>query len=107
VQLYYMQDEVVFWRKFDNVPPAELAIHSPYDPEARFSQKRQTEWLGYKAHLTETWEEDQPHLITHVETTVGTVQDEQVTAPVHQALAAKGLLPKEHLLDRGMWISMS
>jgi len=101
VQQYYIQDEDIFWRKPDNVPPAQRAIHSPYDPEARFSIKRQTEWLGYKAHLTETCEEDQPHLITHVETTVGTVQDEQMTDPIHQALAAKDLLPKEHLLDRG------
>ncbi len=101
VQQYYLQDEEVFWRQLDNLPPSELSIHSPYDPEARFSKKRQTEWLGYKAHLTETCEEDQPNLITHVETTVGTIQDEQMTNPIHQALAAKDLLPKEHLLDRG------
>jgi hypothetical protein len=56
---------------------------------------------GYKAHLTETCGEDQPHLITHVETTAATIQDEQVTDPIHQALEAKDLLPKEHLLDRG------
>jgi transposase len=101
VQQYYIQDEALFWRQSDNVPPSELSIHSPYDPEARFSKKRQTEWLGYKAHLTETCEEDQPNLITHVETTVSTIQDEQMTEPIHQALAAKDLLPKEHLLDRG------
>ena len=101
VQQYYIQDEEIFWRQSDNVPPSELAIHSPYDPEACFSIKRQTEWLGYKAHLTETCEEDQPNLITHVETTVSTIQDEQMTDPIHQALEDKGLLPKEHLLDRG------
>jgi transposase len=101
VQQYYIQEESIAWRQPDNVPPSERAIHSPYDVEARFSQKRQTEWLGYKAHLTETYDEDQPNLITHVETTVGTVQDEQMTDPIHQALADKDLLPKEHLLDRG------
>ena len=101
VQQYYIQEEAIFWRKSDNVPPSERAIHSPYDLEARFSQKRQTEWLGYKAHLTETCEDDRPNLIIHVETTQSTVQDEQVTDPIHQALAAKDLLPKEHLLDRG------
>lgn len=101
VQQYYLQDEEVFWRKTDNVPPAERAIQSPYDAEARFSQKRQTQWLGYKAHLTETCDDDQPHLITHVETPQATVQDETMTEPIHQALAAKDLLPREHLLDRG------
>jgi transposase len=101
VQQYYIQDEEVFWRQSDNVPPSELSIHSPYDVEARFSFKRQTEWLGYKAHLTETCDEDRPNLITNVETTVSTVQDEQATDPIHQALAAKDLLPQEHPLDRG------
>jgi transposase len=101
VQQYYLQDDELFWRKTDNMPPTERVIHSPYDPEARYSQKRQTEWFGYKAHLTETCEEDQPHLITHVETAPATTQDEQVTETIHAALAAKDLLPQEHLLDRG------
>lgn len=101
VQQYYLQDDAIFWRNTDNMPPTERIIHSPYDPEARYSQKRQTEWLGYKAHITETCEEDQPRLITHVETTPATTQDEQVTETIHTALAAKDLLPQEHLLDRG------
>jgi transposase len=101
VQQYYLQDDQISWRQTENMPSTERVIHSPYDPEARFSIKRQTEWFGYKAHLTETCEEDQPNLITHVETTVSTIQDEQMTDPIHQALEAKDLLPKEHLLDRG------
>jgi transposase len=101
IQQYYVQDEQVHWRKTDNMPSTEQIIQSPYDPEARFSQKRQTEWFGYKAHITETCEESQPHLITHVETTSATTQDEPVTDTIHRALEAKGLLPKEHLLDRG------
>lgn len=101
MQQYYLQDDQIFWRKTDNLPSTERIIHSPYDPEARFSIKRQTEWFGYKAHLTETCDDDQPHLITHVETTPATTQDEQITDPIHQALETKNLLPKEHLLDRG------
>jgi transposase len=101
VQQYYREEEQITWRKADNLPPADRAIESPYDPEARFSIKRQTKWLGYKAHLTETCEEDLPHFITHVETTPATTQDEQVVETIHQALKEKQLLPKEHLLDRG------
>jgi transposase len=67
VQKYYLQDEEVIWRQSDNVPPSELSIHSSYDVEARFSIKRQTEWLGYKAHLTETCDEDRPNLINSQE----------------------------------------
>ena len=42
------------WREVKDMPsPAEL-IASPYDPEARYSTKRDVEWVGYKVHLTET-----------------------------------------------------
>ena len=56
----------------------DLRIFSPYETEARKSTKRSTSWTGYKVHLTETCEEDLPHLITHVETTVATTQDPTV-----------------------------
>ena len=100
IQQYY-QDDQVHLRETDNMPSTARVIHTPYDLEARFSQKRQTKWFGYKAHLTETCDDDQPHLITHVETTSATTQDEQVTDTIHQALETKGLVPKEHLMDRG------
>jgi transposase len=54
------------------LPPGERLIQSPYDLEARYSRKRETEWKGYKVHLSETCDGDQPHLITHVETTPAT-----------------------------------
>lgn len=101
VQQYYMEHDEVLWRQTNNMPSTEAVIHSPYEPEARYSQKRQTEWFGYKVHLTETCDEERPHLITHVETTPATTQDEQVTDTIHQALEQKTLLPGEHLLDRG------
>ena len=101
VQQYYVQDDEVRWRQTDNMPSTEHVIHSPYDPAARWSQKRETEWFGYKAHITETCDADRPHLITHIITTSATTQDEQVTESMHRALAQKHLQPAEHLLDRG------
>jgi transposase len=101
VQQYYVQDDEVRWRHTDTMPSTEHVMHSPYDPEARWSQKRETEWFGYKAHITETCDAERPHLITHIETTPATPQDEQVTETIHRALAQKNLLPAEHLLDRG------
>jgi transposase len=89
------------WREEADLPPAAQLIQSPYDVEARYSQKRDTEWVGYKAHLTESCDEDLPRVITHVTTTPATTQDDQVTATIHTALAAKGLLPGVHLLDAG------
>jgi transposase len=101
VQQYYVHDDEVHWRHTDNMPSTEHVMHSPYDPEARWSQKRETTWFGYKAHITETCDADRPHLITHMVTTPATTQDEQVTETIHRALAQKNLLPAEHLLDRG------
>ncbi|MGI4951124.1 MAG: hypothetical protein ACRYGM_04910, partial [Janthinobacterium lividum] len=52
-------------------------------------------------HLTETCDEDCPHLVVHVETTPAPVPDVAMTAPVHEALQAKDLLPEVHLVDAG------
>lgn len=89
------------WRQDDNLPPAGLFISSPYDLDVHYSKKRSTSWIGYKVHLTETHDEDAPHLITHVETTSASVADDAMTAPIHAALAAKGLLPATHTVDTG------
>lgn len=87
------------WRGSEDLPPGALLIHSPYDAEARLSVKRDILWAGYKAHLTETCDDELPHLITHVETTVATTYDGAVTETIQTALAAKGLLPEEHIVD--------
>ena len=89
------------WRQPLDQPPSAQRIHTPYDPEARYSAKRETTWLGYKAHLTESCDDDAPHLITHVLTTPATTPDFEAPAPIHTALAAKELLPAEHLMDAG------
>lgn len=101
IQQYYMKDGRVCWRKSGNLPPGELLIQSPYDPEARYSQKRQTGWTGYKVHLTETCDENLPALITNVETTSATMPDVSATEKIHASLSAKNLLPREHFLDSG------
>jgi transposase len=112
LQQFYASEtpEATHCRALEDVPPAKLNINSPYDPEARFSQKRSTTWIGYRVHLTETCDTDSPHLITNVETTPAQKQDAEMTAPIHQALAAKALLPAVHCLDAGymsaeLWLS--
>ena len=100
-QQYDLQDGQVRRRKDEDLPQTEELIVSPYDTEARFSVKRDTEWCGYKVHLTETCESDQPHLITNVETTPSTTPDVSVTDTIHQHLADQDTLPGEHLVDAG------
>ena len=91
----------VSWREADNLPPAAYRIESPYDPDAHFSQKRDAGWIGYKGHVTETCDPDQPYLVTHVATTPATQPDTVVLAEIQADLAAKALLPSEHLVDTG------
>lgn len=76
-------------------------IHSPYDLDARYSIKQATHWVGYNVHLTETCDADAPHLITHVLTRPATEPDDMVVPLIQDDLAAKGLLPAEHLRDAG------
>ena len=91
----------VRWRKDEDLPPSMEKIRSPYDAEARYGLKRTTGWMGYKVHVTETCDEGQPHLITHVETTTAPVGDSDLPPTIHAALATKDLLPQTHLVDAG------
>jgi transposase len=116
--------EVIRRREADTegLPPGRSRITSPYDLDARWGVKRDTFWNGYKVHVTETCgtggarDDDTaasgdpgggraaapaPHLITGVETTDATVPDNQMTEPVHDRLAGRGLLPAEHYVDSG------
>jgi hypothetical protein len=83
------------------LPPASALIRSPYDVEARCGKKRQTEWTGYKVHLTETCDDELPSPIINVETTDATVTDYEMTPVVQRHLADRGHLPSEHLVDTG------
>jgi transposase len=101
IQQYYVEDNDIRWRRQEEQPPHSQVICSPYEIEARYATKRDTHWTGYKVHLTETCDPDAPRLITHVATTPSTTTDDQVTPQIHADLAARDLLPREHLVDTG------
>jgi hypothetical protein len=106
VQQYYRdQDGTVIWREAglggQGLPPGRTAIVSPYDTDARYSEKRGKRWLGYKIHLTGTCAGGGLNLITNVATTPAAVADAAMTEPVHDMLAAAGLTPGEHAADAG------
>jgi transposase len=101
------------------LPPGRSRLVSPYDLDARYCEKRGTGWIGYKTHLTETCttaaetpnrgtapnrgtgRASTPNLITNVATTVASETDVVMTEPIHDSLAAKNLLPAEHVVDSG------
>ena len=94
--------QVLRWRtEGEGYPPSALMVASPHDLDVHYAKKRQTTWIGYKVHLTETCETGQPNLITHVETTTAPVVDRDVLADVHAALKGKDLRPERHLVDAG------
>ena len=99
IQHFFIEADTVHWREKDNLPPAALMICSPHDTDARYSTKRETSWIGYKVHLTETCDKEGPNLITHVQTTLATVPDIQVTGQIHHDLSQRELLPEKHIVD--------
>jgi transposase len=118
VQQYYREigehGEKVIWRGAgeQGLPPGRSAIVSPYDLDARYSEKRGKGWTGYKVHLTETCRQAAgdgpvtglpavPNLITNVATTPASVPDVVMTGPIHDGLEAAGLAPGEHAVDAG------
>lgn len=98
-QQYLLEAAALRWRREAELPPNADLIVSPHDPDARMSIKRGMRWTGYKAHLTETCDADTPNLVTQVATTAATTADGQLTAAIQADLAARALLPGEHIVD--------
>ncbi len=76
---------------------------------ARFGgrkSKKCQEWqlvgfLSYKVHVTESCDDDAPHLVTDVHTTPATTSDFEMVPPIQAALAQQQTLPREHFVDAG------
>jgi len=98
---YRIEGGEPIWREAKDLPPAGARFDSPYDPDARFGNKRSKTWTGYKLHLTETCEEDLPRVVTRVGSTPAHLSDVAQTQKVHEDLARRGVLPAEHLADAG------
>ena len=93
--------EEIRWRDTADQPPTAQLMQSPYDLEARYGTKRDMNWVGYKVHLSETCDEEYPHLITQGTTTLATTSDFVMGEPIEQDLADRALLPGSHLVDSG------
>lgn len=100
-QQYDQTQTGLTWRPTAALPPAAELICSPHDPDARYGKKREEGWVGYKVHVTETCEPDQPQVITQVTTTVATTPDIAVTGAIQADLVARGLAPSVHIVDSG------
>ena len=88
-------------RDAKDLPPVGKRSDSPYDPEARYGNKRSSTWTGYKVHLTETCDAKAMHLVTNIMTSTANIPDIEQTKLIHKTLKAKQLLPQEHFADAG------
>jgi transposase len=109
-QYYELSKGQAKWRAGPQASEGEGIVRSPYDPQACTGKKRETTWLGYKVHLTETCAVDEtedararamPELIVQVQTTVANVQDVEMTATIQEDLAQHQLVPVEQIVDSG------
>lgn len=109
-QYYALAAGKATWRADPLAGDGDGVIRSPYDSEARTGKKRETVWLGYKVHLTETCAveapgdpqaSDLPQLIVQVQTTVANVQDVEMTATIQRDLARRQLVPETQIVDTG------
>jgi transposase len=101
VQNYRCDNGQLHWREPSDIPPATRFINAPYDQEARYGKKYSMRWTGYKVHLTETCEADQPHLLIHVATTPAPNSDVSMTEIIQADLQEAQMLPGQHFLDTG------
>ena len=62
---------------------------------------RTTQWVGYKVYVTETCDDDQPRIITHVATSSAPIADGAITPEVHCTLEGKDLWPRTRIVDTG------
>jgi hypothetical protein len=63
--------------------------------------KWETEWQGYKVHLTETVSPDGPQLIRDVQSDVAPATDREVLTEIQERLQERQLPPDQHLVDSG------
>lgn len=100
-QQYREQDGRLRFRPTRDLPPSADLRASPYDPDARWGRKRQVRWVGYKVQVTETCEEELPHLIVAVQTTPAPTPDQSMLETIWADETQRDLVPREHLVDRG------
>ncbi|MEO7020175.1 MAG: hypothetical protein ABI234_08505 [Ktedonobacteraceae bacterium] len=109
-KVWQQYDEIVEgkanWRAGPQKEDGEGVVRSPYDPEAQTGKKRETTWLGYNVHLTETCglpdEPLCPQLIVQVQTAVAPIPDAEMTATIQEELVKAALKPEELIVDT-MW----
>ena len=77
-------------------------IASPHEPEARYGNKGNHEWIGYKLHVTETVDAELgARFITDVTITPAFIQDNTPVLDIQQHLTERQVPPAKQYVDQG------
>ena len=76
-------------------------IATPHDPEAHYSRKRHSEWIGDKVQVTDTDDAGYPHIITDIVSTDSNLTDYQALPDIQERLEQRQCKPGEHYVDAG------
>jgi hypothetical protein len=82
-------------------PSGSDVIESPHETEARYATKRGQSWIGYKAQVTESCDDDLPHLIVDLAVSGALDNDSPQLPHIQARLQAQGTLPAEQWVDQG------
>jgi transposase len=86
-------------------PPGQVTgdvISSPHETEARYGNKGNREWIGYKLHVTETLDEDlAARFITDMTVTPAFMQDNTPILDIQQHLNERQVPPARQYVDQG------
>ncbi len=94
--------ETVVLKKQGGRGKGKEQIVTPYDADVRWFQKRDTEWEGYKLHVTETVDETvSVQFITDVDLVAANAGDSEAVADIQTRLITRDLAPSEHYVDQG------
>jgi transposase len=77
-------------------------VVTPHDPEARWSEKRSKDWVGYRLQVTETAEDEvTQQFITDIDVVPANRDDSEVVDEIQHRLQERGLKPEEQDVDQG------
>ena len=100
-QQYREREGCLRFRATKDLPAASALLASPYDPDVRWGKKRQQRWVGSLAHLTETDEEELPHLVVAVDSVAASTADQGMLPRLWADQEQRALLPGEQEADTG------
>lgn len=77
-------------------------VVTPHDPDARWSEKRGKDWVGYRLQATESAEDKvTQQFITDIDLVAANQDDSEVVDEIQERLEERGLKPQEHDVDQG------